>query len=142
MQTSSIDSLNSTFQKTHAWLHQLEQESGFINEPQAYTGFRAVLHALRDRLTVDETAHLAAQLPMLIRGFFYEGWRPATSPQRLRSKAEFLTSVASRFGSNTELDPEETCRAVFAFLSKKISEGEISDIKHMLPAEVRELWND
>jgi uncharacterized protein (DUF2267 family) len=31
-----------------------------------------VLHALRDRLTVEEASDLAAQLPMLIRGLYYE----------------------------------------------------------------------
>jgi len=29
---------------------------------------RATLHALRDRLTVEEVAQLGAQLPMLVRG--------------------------------------------------------------------------
>ncbi|HEY5940705.1 MAG TPA: non-homologous end-joining DNA ligase [Gemmatimonadales bacterium] len=32
---------------------------------------------LRDRLTVEETAHPGAQLPMLIRGSYYAGWEPS-----------------------------------------------------------------
>jgi uncharacterized protein (DUF2267 family) len=43
---------------------------------QSYAALGAVLHALRDRLTVEETAQLGAQLPMLVRGIFYAEWDP------------------------------------------------------------------
>jgi uncharacterized protein (DUF2267 family) len=29
---------------------------------------------------------------------------------------------------------------VFALLANRVAEGEIEDVKHLLPAEIRELW--
>jgi uncharacterized protein (DUF2267 family) len=53
-----------------------------VKRNQSYSALRAVLHALRDRLTVAETAHLSAQLPMLIRGIYFKGWDPTKVPVR------------------------------------------------------------
>jgi uncharacterized protein (DUF2267 family) len=139
MLSTAVDSLNSTFQKTHEWLTELAEEGDFLGESQAYTALRAVLHALRDRLTVEEAAQLAAQMPMLVRGFYYEGWKPATTPVRIRSRQEFLANIAARLG-NSQLDPEHACAAVFKFLEHKISRGELDDVRHMLPHHVRDLW--
>lgn len=139
MLSTAVDSLNSTFQKTHEWLNELAEIGGFTGEAQAYTALRGVLHALRDRLTVDEAAQFAAQMPMLIRGFYYEGWKPAATPVRIRSRQDFLANIASRLG-NSEVDPEHACRAIFEFLETRISHGEIDDVRHMLPRDVRELW--
>jgi uncharacterized protein (DUF2267 family) len=139
MLSTAVDSLNNTFQKTHEWLTELAEGGNFHSEAQAYSALRAVLHALRDRLTVDEAAQLAAQLPMLIRGFYYEGWKPAATPNRMRSRQEFVGSVASRLG-NSDMSPERACFAVFQLIDNKISQGEIDDVRHMLPAPIRELW--
>ena len=141
MQITHVDSLNATFEKSHLWLKELVDEAGLDTEAQAYTILRAVMHTLRDRLTVDESAHLASHLPMLIRGMFYEGWKPARTPIKYRSKEEFLGAIAGQLG-NAQVDPEVACRAVFRFLSRKVNPGEINDVKLMLPAVIRELWNE
>jgi len=56
---------------------------------KAYQALRSTLHTLRDRLTVDEVAQLAAQLPMLVRGFYYEGWDPTGKPLKVRDLESF-----------------------------------------------------
>jgi uncharacterized protein (DUF2267 family) len=101
---------------------------------------RATLHALRDRLTVEEVAQLGAQLPMLIRGFYYEGWDPTGKPLKIRDKEEFLGLVAEEFRTDDTLNPELIARAVFKVLSDRVTAGEIEDVKHVMPAEIRELW--
>ena len=44
--------------------------------------------------TVNEVAALGVQLPMLVRGFYYEGWKPADKPLRERKKETFLTHIS------------------------------------------------
>src|SRR6185312_6746454 len=82
-----------TVEKTDAWLRELMQSMGYSQSHQAYSLLRAVLHVLRDRLTVEGAAKLGAQLPVLMRGFYYEGWHPAGVPLKLRHKQEFLAQV-------------------------------------------------
>jgi len=83
---------------------------------------------------------LGAQLPMLIRGFYYEGWTLTGKPVKERHKEEFLAHITQAFRNDERIDPEEVVRAVFRVLSRRITEGEISDVKHLLPAALRELW--
>jgi uncharacterized protein (DUF2267 family) len=107
---------------------------------KVYLALRATLHALRDRLTVEEVAHLGAQLPMLVRGFYYEGWDPTDKPLRQRHKEQFLARIEQQFKDDDSVDPEVVVRAVFFVLEHRVTEGEIEDIKQILPAEIRDLW--
>jgi uncharacterized protein (DUF2267 family) len=76
---------------------------------------------------------------MLVRGFYYEGWDPTAKPLKLRHTEAFLAYIASEL-SNQDVDPEQAARAVFALLTRRVTRGEIDDVKHILPAELRELW--
>jgi uncharacterized protein (DUF2267 family) len=140
MSTTHHELFSNTLQKTHLWLKDLMEELWWEDQHQAYLALRATLHALRDRLTVDEAAHLGAQLPMLIRGFYYEGWSPAGKPVKERHKEEFCAHVKEYFTKEEDIDAEKIVRGVFKVLSKRVTEGEIEDIKHILPPELRDLW--
>jgi uncharacterized protein (DUF2267 family) len=139
MQTVGV--FDRTVQKTHEWLTELAEIGEFTSETQAYTALRAVLHSLRDRLVVDEAAALAAELPMLVRGIYFEGWKPALAPNRERTMEAFLDSVRESLrGANWTIDAEQACRAVFQLLTRRISAGEIRDVRSMLPGVIQELW--
>jgi uncharacterized protein (DUF2267 family) len=140
MSTMTLDVFDTTIHKTNEWLKHLMEAADWHDRRRAYLALRATLHALRDRLTVDETAQLAAQLPMLVRGFFYEGWNPSRKPAKERHREQFLARVAQELGSDDRADPEPAVRAAFAVMARHVTEGEISDVKQVLPAEVRELW--
>jgi uncharacterized protein (DUF2267 family) len=140
MTVSPVDALNATFEKTHLWLKDLMMHGNFLDDLQAYSAFRAVLHALRDRLRVDEAAHLAAQLPMLVRGIYFEGWKPAAVPTRERTLQDFLDHVRENLGPASQIDANMATRAVFSLLDEKISFGEIRTIRQVLPPELRKLW--
>jgi len=137
---TGLEVFDTTVHKTHIWLNDIMQELGWEDRYKAYGGLRTTLHALRDRLTVEETAQLAAQLPMLIRGLYYEGWDPTGKPQKVRHKEAFLTPIREHFRNDPRVNAEQVARAVLKVLTQHVSEGEIADIKHLFPTELRELW--
>ena len=141
METIEVKIFNKTLLKTRGWLKDLMEELDWEEPHKAYLALRAVLHVLRDRLTVEEAAQLAAQLPMLIRGFYYEGWDPSGKPLKERHQEEFLSHVKSYFKNDEKIEPERVVRAVFKVLSNHISQGEIEDIKQTLPGNLRILWS-
>jgi uncharacterized protein (DUF2267 family) len=136
---TSLELFDATLQKTDQWL-VLMRLLPTDDRHVAYHALRATLHALRDRLTVDEVAQLGAQLPMLIRGFYYEGWDPTGKPLRIRHRQQFLYRITSELAYVNDKDPEDVARAVFTLLVQRISDGEIEDVKHILPADIRDLW--
>ena len=125
---------------THDWLRELEDLIGLDNQAQACSILREVLHALRDRLSPDEAADLASQLPMIIRGFYYEGYQPSRTPTHYRTRQEFYETIRERTLRVGDVDPAVAVGCVFKMLSHRISQGEISDIRHVLPEELREMW--
>jgi len=137
---TGLEVFDTTVHKTHIWLNDIMQELGWEDRYKAYVGLRMTLHALRDRLTVEETAQLAAQLPMLIRGLYYEGWDPTGKPQKVRHKEAFLTPIRDHFRNDPRVNAEQVARAVLKVLTQHVSEGEIADVKHLFPTELRELW--
>ncbi len=140
MATTQHELFAYTLQKTHLWLKDLMEELWWDDQHRAYLALKATLHALRDRLTVGEAVHLGAQLPMLMRGFYYEGWSPAGKPLKERRKEEFLAHVQEYLRREGDIDAEKIVHGVFKVLSKRVTEGEIEDIKQILPPELRDLW--
>ena len=142
MSNTGLRAFDETLHLTNAWLKDVMKETGNDDREDAYAALRAVLQALRDRLTVDDAVHLGAQLPMLVRGFYYEGWHPAGRPYRERSKEQFLDHVEERLRGREHLVSEQVTRAVFRLLEDRVSGGEIAKVKHALPKPVRDLWSE
>jgi len=141
MSMSNVHNINETVHKTQIWLKDLTDLGHFKNENQSYSILRAVLHTLRDRLTVNEAVHLASQLPMLLRGIYFEGWKPSSVPHKESTANEFRETVRHRFPDGMSIDANHATRCVFQLLSEKISAGELNQIMGMLPPELRELWH-
>ena len=140
MSVTALDVFDTTLQKTHRWLKELMQVLDWQDRHKAYLALRATLHALRDRLTVEEVAQLGAQLPMLIRGFYYETWDPTGKPEKVRKTEEILARIEQQFRGDDRIDPEQVARAVFTVLANRVTEGEIEDVKDVLPSEIKTLW--
>lgn len=139
MTVDTVSVFEHTIEITHTWLNDLMERLGWHDKQQAYMALRAVLHALRDRISVNDASHLAAQLPMLIRGFYYEGYHPAGKPVADRKKADFLGRVAAQCTDESRNDGRVT-KAVFQVLAKHITPGEVEKIKSALPEDIRSLW--
>jgi uncharacterized protein (DUF2267 family) len=140
MSLTGLAPFDSTLQTTNTWLNNIMDNMGWRERYRAYHALRTVLHALRDRLPVDQAAALAAQLPLLIRGLYYEGWHPHGKPLKERKKEEFLAHVAEAFKDDPEISAEKVTRVVFQVLVWHVTPGEIAGVKHCLPTELRELW--
>ncbi|MBI4525422.1 MAG: DUF2267 domain-containing protein [Deltaproteobacteria bacterium] len=141
MSGAILEVFDASLQKTQVWLNDLMAELGWESRPQkACLALRTALHALRDRLTVEEAVHLGAQLPILVRGVYYEGWKLTGKPVKERHKSDFLNHIAAAFRDDATVDPEKVMRAVFKVLARHISKGEIENVKHMLPKSLQELW--
>jgi uncharacterized protein (DUF2267 family) len=126
-------------EKTHVWLKELADELGDEDRHYAYRALRAVLHALRDRLPVDVTAKLAAQLPTLIRGIYYEDWDPSRTPLPIHDVDAFLERVAHEGRMAGETEASLAVTAVTRILRRHISAGEIDELLAVLPDKFRVL---
>jgi len=144
MTTTNVTSLDSSIQSTNEWLKEIQEEGGFETRQQAYSTLRATLHALRDRLPADEAAHLGAGLPLIIRGMYYEGWRPSAKPARIDDQEGFINSVKGRFGRTPRLPADDelfpAVAAIFHVLGRHINAGEIEDVRANLPPQLRDIF--
>lgn len=139
--TKCVDVFESTLQKTNVWLKDLERRLRTDDRPRAYAALRSVLHALRDCLPVDETAKLSSQMPLLMRGIYFDGWKPRRKPLR-HTRTSFLAAIRECLRSQSGLDPALAARAVLAMLESHLSEGEVAHVRRVLPAELREFWSE
>ncbi|MGX5733276.1 DUF2267 domain-containing protein [Bosea thiooxidans] len=139
MTTTGLEVFDRSAQITNIWLREISDEIG-PDRRLAWHVLGVVLRTLRDRLRPDEAAHLAAQLPLLVRGTFYEQYRPAEQPVKLRSIDEFLERIEEASGDTRPIDLEAATRAVFRVLQHHVDPGEIEKVRHALPEEIRLLW--
>ena len=134
---SEVELIDRSVEKTNVWLKELAAELGTDDRKFAYRVLRAYLHAVRDRLMVDEAAQLAAQLPELVRGIYYEGWVPSRTPTSYRSVDEFLRRIADEALLPGETEASYACSAAARVLRRHVSEGEIADVVAVFPEELR-----
>jgi uncharacterized protein (DUF2267 family) len=145
MTRTGLEVFDNTVQKTYEWLRDISQELGDDNRRHAYLALRGTLHAVRDFLPIDESAQLSAQLPMLIRGIYFEGWHPSATPEYDRTLDSFLARVdealeRALWNEETNIDAEMAARAVLRILSTYVSEGEMRHIRNAMPERIRDLW--
>jgi uncharacterized protein (DUF2267 family) len=136
--TTGVRTFDQSLETTKEWLQAVQEQMGLDGEQRAFRVLRAVLQTLRDRLTVEEAAKFAAQLPVLLQGVYYHGWTPTGKPLKIRNRQEFLDKVAE--GLMRQHDPEEACRTVFRVLEERMPGGVIEDVKSILPEPIRDLW--
>ncbi len=139
MAATGLDVFDKTLQTTNIWLDEIMIDLG-PDRKIAYRALRAVLHALRDRLTVGEAAHLGAQLPLLVKGIYFDMWRPAATPLSIRTEEEFCARVAAELHDTRPINIPDAVRSVFRTLGAHVSRGEVEQVKAQLPEPIRRLW--
>ena len=140
MSTTGLKVFDETLQVTNSWLKDMMEMLHTDDRQLAYRGLRAVLHALRDELEPELAVHLAAQLPMLVRGFYYEGWQPSRTPTPNRHLDAFYQAIRTEMCGYPEVEPDRLAGAVFDLLAARIAAGEIQKVARSLPRGIRDLW--
>ncbi len=143
MSRTGLAVFDETVQLTNIWLKDLMLDLGWEDRQRAYLGLRLTLQALRDHLSVEEAAQLGAQLPMLVRGFYFEGWHPAHKPLKDRSVQGFFKRIEEGFRQNPTDEPilvGEVVVSVFRLLDQRLSEGQADATRQSLPKHLRDLW--
>lgn len=140
MSETKIAALDHTIQMTNGWLKTLQIDNHLPERQHAYSALRSVLHVLRDRLMPEMSVKFGAQLPILVRGIFYEGWHMAGCPTSEHSVDQFVERVAAQLPPNFPHDALATTKMVFALLWQELDPGETAKVIDTLPAPLRGLW--
>jgi uncharacterized protein (DUF2267 family) len=139
-QEKAVQFLYNTLERSRAGIDELDQDLYLDNEEDLHDCLIAVLQALRDRLPVNEAIRLGAQLPIIIRGYYYEGWRPGFGPEKYRDAKSFIDNVAESVGKERlTQDASYVAKGILKFLEKKMP-NEINDVKSNMPKEIAEWW--
>jgi uncharacterized protein (DUF2267 family) len=139
MATTQPTILDRSVQKAHIWLIELCEELESDDRQYAYRVLRGFLHALRDRLPHQESAQLAAQLPVLLRGVYYENWVPSRTPQAYHDARSFLDRMAAEASLAGDTEASFAVAAAARVLRAHVSAGEVEDVLAVLPPALREL---
>lgn len=140
MSDTGLSTFDKTVQTTNTWLHEIEEELHLDDRQKAYHALRGVLLNLRDRLPVDEAMDLASELPMLIRGLYFEGYKAANKPVKYDA-SEFLVHVQEELESgNVTHSPNEVLHVVLGVMKRHISDGEARQVHDAMPKDIQKLW--
>jgi uncharacterized protein (DUF2267 family) len=142
MSTTGLEIFDTTLQETHHWLKIMMGNLRTDNRRHAIAALRATLHALRDRIGPANAVHLGAQLPMLLRGAYYEGWRLVDTPTHERHVEDFLLHVDANLPRNTQISAEMAAQASFRVMTECLDAAEVEKVIQLLPSEIRSLWSD
>ena len=136
---SALQNLRAAVSETEAWINDVTQRLGWRDRERVYLVLLATLHALRDSLPQDEAIYIGAQLPPLLRGFYYEGWHPGAH-LAAKSRSAFLERIFDGVHRDPAIDVEQAARAVFAALAARLPAGELEDAKAATPQPLHNLW--
>jgi uncharacterized protein (DUF2267 family) len=138
MSATGLDVFDKTLQTTNIWLDEIMTAIG-PDRQVAWKVLSVVLHKLRDRMPVELSAHLGAELPLLVRGVYYDQYQPARQPTEWELD-EFVEEVSEWLSDIRPVNPREAVQTVFAVLSRHIPRGQIDNVQQALPQDIRALW--
>lgn len=139
MSATGLDVIDKTLQTTNLWLDEIMAEYG-PDRQTAWHILGAVLHAVRDRLPAELAVHLGAQLPLLVRGLYYDQWHFSREAGQERSLEHFLDHIDQGLKNIRPINRLEAARTVFGVLNRHLTDGQVEKVRNTLSHEVRALW--
>lgn len=140
MTATGLEVFDKTIQTTHVWLNDIMDPLD-VDRHVAWRILGAVLQTLRDRLPVELAAHLGSQLPLIVRGAYYDQFTPARQPSDCDTPEAFVATVAERLSDVPPVDADDAVATVFTVLDRHLSEGQMTKVRHALPRGVRMAWD-
>ena len=140
--------INKYADDARVFLRQVAQELGNRDDvDHAARVTVAVLHTLREKISVEESIHLISQLPLILKGVYVDGWditrefmsEANTLEEFLDEIREHAPRTAGRdFGDNQQT--RENVIAVLRVMRNYVSEGEMNHIKQQMPKSIAVLF--
>jgi uncharacterized protein (DUF2267 family) len=140
MSATGLEVFDKTLQTTNIWLKEIMAELG-PDRQLAWKVLSVVLHKLRDRMPIELSSHLGAELPLLVRGVYYDQYEPTVQPTDY-DLDEFVEEVSEWLTDIRPVDSKEAIQTVFAVLSRHIPRGQINKVQNALPQDLRAFWID
>ncbi|MFT4784740.1 MAG: hypothetical protein ACI9IV_002488 [Paracoccaceae bacterium] len=140
MSAQGLEVIDNSVHVTHEWINGLADTLGWASNRSTLRILLVTLHRIRDHLMPEEVAQLSAQLPLLIRGMYYEGWMPADCPIRERSTADFIAFFDAQMVGNQDYRGPEDVTCVMTFLNGRLGTEAIGDIRRSVPPAIRDIW--
>jgi uncharacterized protein (DUF2267 family) len=137
--TLGLSVFDRTVQVTNIWLDEIMEKLG-PDRQISWKVLSTVLHKLRDMLQPNLAAHLGTQLPLLVRGVYYDLYAPSKQPTSLRDREDFVSEVEKWLWDIRPVDPLLAIETVFGVLNRHLSAGEVAKVREALPASTRSLW--
>lgn len=138
MTGTTILALNRSMQTTMEWLNEIQAELGWEDDERVYNATKAVLHTIRDRLPLEEAAKFSAQLPMIMKGMYFDQYDPTGKPLKLRSREDFLNHVRENF-PDPAFNPEDAVRGVMKGIGKRTNWESTEKFALNMPESIRDL---
>jgi uncharacterized protein (DUF2267 family) len=131
-----VRNLDNSIDLTNTWFRDILDQLNWQSKESAYQVLRGTLPALRDRLPAEEAVDLAAQLPLLVKGMYYDGWT-LRKPEKFK-KQEFARRVHEQFGFDDSINPAEVIRAFLRVMCRHTGDGELRDVRSNMPKDIQE----
>ena len=141
MSANGLDAFDKTIQTTNIWLNEIMEQIG-PDRQVAWKVLSTVLHKLRDRLNIGLAAHLGAELPLLVRGAYYDQFEPAKLPTDCDTREQFVTEVAEWLDDTRPVDPDLATRAVIGVLARHVAPGQLDKVCQALPKQLRQWFEE
>jgi len=116
------------------------------NRDRAARVIRSVLHALRNRLTVEESLQMLSQLPMAIKSVYVESWKLRSHTPRIKTIDDLCEEVMKEDGAAAWRDfssmeeAREAIEAVMKTLADYVTAGELHDVIDLMPKEIKQYF--
>lgn len=122
---------------------QLVAEEMKISPGEAGKIIRGVLHALRNRISHEESFKLLAQLPMALKGVYVDGWKFSKDFTPISSLHDFWGELKQEGGSESGYKFDNNgnamaaVTAVFNAMRYFVPEEEMNDIIDVMPGKIK-----